>query len=523
MPREIVFAAAPFGHTKRLTGERRMSAKELEDPQVDETDAVDAVEGDAEGEGDAAPERLNLDVKIDKPSACERHVTVTVAREDVDRYLDEAYSEMMSTAAVPGFRVGRAPRKLVESRFKEEIGEKIKGSLLMDSLSQISEDQQFTAISEPELKLDAIEVPDEGPMVFEFDIEVRPEFDLPKWKGLKIERPVRDFTDPDVEEHLEQMLSRYGQLVPFEGAASQGDYVTANIRVTHDGEAVTAEDERVVRLRPHLSFLDGRLENFGKLLDGVKAGDKRSGKVKLTQDAPNEELRGQDVDVEFEVLEVKKLKLPELTADFLQEMGAFDSEEKLREAIRANLQRQLEYEQQKKARQQITAELVKKADWELPPGLLKRQSSRELERAVMEMRRAGFSEAEIRARQNELRQNSAGSTARALKEHFILERIAEEEKIEAQEGDFEQEIFLMALQSGESPRRVRAQIEKRGLMDVLQNQIIERKVLERVQSEAKFKDLPYEPPKVDAEAISMAAGGDTDAIPAAQEADKDEE
>jgi trigger factor len=134
----------------------------------------------------------------------------------------------------------------------------------------------------------------------------------------------------------------------------------------------------------------------------------------------------------------------------------------------------------------------------------------------MEMRRAGFSEAEIRARQNELRQNSAASTARALKEHFILERIAEEEKIEAQEGDFEQEIFLMAMQSGESPRRVRAQIEKRGLMDVLQNQIVERKVLERVQSEAKFG---HAVPAVEGRRRSNrdGTGGNEDAIPEAQE------
>jgi trigger factor len=491
-----------------------MSAKDLEEPEIDETEVG------AESAEDDKPERLNLDVKIDSPSACERHVTVTVAREDVDRYLDEAYSELMSTAAVPGFRVGRAPRKLVESRFKDEIGEKIKGSLLMDSLSQISEEQSFTAISEPDLKLDAIEVPDEGPMVFEFDIEVRPEFDLPQWRGLKIERPVREFTDVDVEEQLEHMLARYGQLAPHDGPASAGDYVTVNIRTTHDGALVNEEEERVLRLRSTLSFLDGRLEDFGSLMAGAKAGDKRASSVKLTQDAPNEELRGQQVDVEFEVLDVKKLKLPELTTDFLQEMGGFESEEKLREAIRANLQRQLEYEQQRKARQQIIAELVKKADWDLPPGLLKRQSVRELERAVMELRRAGFSEAEIRARQNELRQNSASSTARALKEHFLLERIAEEEKIEAQEGDFEQEIFLMAMQSGESPRRVRAQIEKRGLMDVLQNQIVERKVLALVQSEAKFKDMPFEPAKTDVEAISMAVGGDADAIPSIEEAEE---
>jgi trigger factor len=496
-----------------------MSAKDLDEPQVDETEAG----ADEAAEGDGKPERMNLEVEIASPSACERHVTVTVAREDVDRYLDQAYSELMSTASVPGFRVGRAPRKLVESRFKDEIGEKIKGSLLMDSLSQISEEQSFTAISEPELNLDAIEVPDEGPMVFEFDIEVRPEFDLPKWRGLKVERPVREFTDADVDQQLEHMLARYGQLVPHEGAAEDGDYVTVNLRTSHDGKQIAYEEEQTLRIRPQLSFLDGRMDDFAKLMAGAKAGDKRTGTIELTQDAPSEALRGKKLDVEFEVLDVKKLKLPELTADFLQEMGNFESEEKLREAIRANLQRQLEYEQQRKARQQITAELTKKADWELPPGLLKRQSVRELERAVMELRRAGFGEAEIRARQNELRQNSAASTAKALKEHFILERIAEEEKIDAEEGDFEQEIFLMSLQSGESPRRVRAQIEKRGLMDVLQNQIVERKVLERVQAEAKFKDLPYEPAKADVEAISVAAGGDVESIPAAAEPEPEQE
>jgi trigger factor len=106
-----------------------------------------------------------------------------------------------------------------------------------------------------------------------------------------------------------------------------------------------------------------------------------------------------------------------------------------------------------------------------------------------------------------LRQNSTTGTATALKEHFILERIAEEEKIAEEESDYEKEILLIAAQSGESPRRVRAQLEKRGLMDVLRNQIIERKVLELVQSEAKFKDEPYKPEKNDTEAISMAAGG----------------
>ena len=475
-----------------------MAAEELKDP---ETNAA------ADDSSSDEQVKLNLEVEISSPSACERHVTVTVSRTDIDRYMDDAYSEMMPEASVPGFRAGRAPRKLVENRFKKEVGEQIKGSLLMDSLSQISEEQSFTAISEPDLNLDALEVPEEGPLVFEFDIEVRPEFDMPNWKGIKLDRPVREFSEEDVDQQLQKMLTRFGELEPHEGPASEGDYLTVNIVTSAGGEQLVRDEERVTRIRPKLSFSDGKLEGFGKLMDGAKAGDKRAGKVALTEDAPNEELQGKEVDVEFEVLEVKQLKLPELTEDFLKEMGEFENEEKLREAIRANLQRQLEYEQQQGIRGQITKSLTEAADWELPPGLLKRQSARELERSVMELRRAGFSEAELRARENQLRQNSTASTAQSLKEHFILERIAEEGKIEAEEGDFEKEISLMSMQSGESPRRVRAQIEKKGLMDVLQNQILERKVLELVESEAKFKDQPYDPEPLDEEAIYLAAGG----------------
>ncbi len=95
-----------------------------------------------------------------------------------------------------------------------------------------------------------------------------------------------------------------------------------------------------------------------------------------------------------------------------------------------------------------------------------------------------------------------------MKEHFILERIAEEEKIEDMPEDYEKEIVLIAQQSGESPRRVRAQLQKRGLMDTLRNQIIERKVIEMILATATFKDVPYQTDTEEAEAIDQSAGGD---------------
>jgi trigger factor len=413
----------------------------------------------------------------------------------------------MPTAQVAGFRPGHAPRKLVEKQFRKGIADKVKSTLLMDSLSQVNEDEDLSAISEPDIDLDAVELPDDGPLTFEFDLEVRPEFDLPKWKGLTIEKPVREFTAADVDRALQNLLANRGRLVPFDGPAAPGDYITVNITFKAGEQVLSSAAEEVIRIRPVLSFRDGRIEGFDRLMAGVRAGETRQADATLTQDAPNEALRGQTVGGSFEVLEVKKLEVPELTSELLDELGGFQLESDLRDAIKDTLQRRLEYQQRQRAREQITAALTQAAAWELPPGLLKRQSRRELQRAIMELQRSGFSEDEIRAHENELRQNSAVSTARALKEHFILERIAEEEEIDIAEGDYDAEIALIAYQTQESPRRVRARLEKAGSMDVLRNQIIERKVIDEILAHASFQEVPYETGETDAAAVELAAGG----------------
>src|ERR1700716_111021 len=149
------------------------------------------------------PQKLKLQIKVDNRSACERHVTVTIPREDIERYFDKTFSGLMGTATVPGFRAGRAPRKLVENRFRKDVSDQVKGSLLMDSMAQITEDEKFSAISEPDFDPTAVEIPEQGPMTLDLILEVRPEFDLPQWKGLTVERPVREFTKKDIDARLE--------------------------------------------------------------------------------------------------------------------------------------------------------------------------------------------------------------------------------------------------------------------------------------------------------------------------------
>jgi trigger factor len=473
---------------------------------------------------EGGPQRppLKIETTIDKVSTCQRRVKVSIPREDIERYFDEAIGELMPNALLPGFRPGRAPRSLVTSRFRTELSDQIRSKLLTDAMTQVSEQEKLSPISEPDIDIGAVVLPSEGPMVFDFSIEVRPEFELPRWKGLSIRRPTRAISDADVDEALANLLRERGRLVPHDGPPSPGDMIVARLRFL-DGDTVLSEAaEMEIVVRPKLSFADAELPGFDKLVKKAAAGTTVTAPITVSEEAAVESLRGKQVTMEITVLEVKKLELPELDANLLGELGGFESADALRAAVRKQLENQLEWHRRRQVRQQVSSALTASATWDLPPDLLRRQSQRELERSILELRRSGFDDDSIRRHVNELRQTVMASTARALKEHFILERIAEGESIADSPADYDEEIRAIAAQSGESPRRVRASLEKRGLMDVLRNQIIERKTIDLVTSHASFTDTPFEFQKPDAEAVDHAVCGvvvGEEEIPAAMHAE----
>lgn len=450
---------------------------------------------------------LVIEHSVATVSTCERRVTVTIPREEIDRYREDAVKELVPTAALPGFRPGRAPRALVGQRFKAELSDQIRTKLLSDAMEQVSEKANLAPISEPELDVATVVLPEDGPMIFEFGIEVRPEFDLPAWKGLAIERPSREISDEDVNEALGNLLRERGRLVPSEESPASGDLVVASLRFLDGDKEISRAEELEIVVRPKLSFADAELDGFETLVASAKAGDTVTAEVTISDEAAVEDLRGTSVTMELQVLEVKRFELPELTPAVIAELGAFESEEDLRKAVRQQLESRLDWHRRQRVRQQVSEALTASATWELPPELLKRQSLRELERAILELRRSGFDDDSIRRHVNQLRQSVMASTSRALKEHFILERIAEEESVAETAADYDEEIRAIAAQTSESPRRVRANLEKRGLMDVLRNQIIERKTISLIESQASFTDVPFEFEKPDADAIDHAVCG----------------
>ncbi len=441
-----------------------------------------------------AKPRLELKTEIKDVGPCKKHIRVIVAKDAIAGVMSEAIQEYAGKAEIPGFRVGKVPSSLVKKRFKKEISDQVKQRVLMVSLDQISEDSKIDPINQPNLDMDTVEIPEDADFEYEFEVEVRPTFDLPTYKGMKINRPVREISEQDIDNYQIGFVEQYGSQEPVDAPVAAADFVNVDIVISRNGTEYNKIEDQMVRVMPTLKLQDGELAGFDKLMIGAKDGDTRKAKIKVSMEASTVEMRGEELDVAFTVLDVKRMNVPPVDEEFCDRMG-FASLDALRTAIRRTLERQVKYEQRQTCRKQITDKIIESANWDLPADMVEKQVDNALRREVLEMQQAGFTSQQIMSRENDLRQQSLSMTRRNLKEHFILDRIATEEKLEVTELEIEQEITSMSFQRGESPRRVRARLIKSGVIENLYAQIRERKAVDLILDSAQFNDSPFSLPQ----------------------------
>jgi len=441
----------------------------------------------------AEGEQLVQTVEVSDVGPCKKHIKVTVQREQIDARFDEKYTELVKsdTSQVNGFRPGKAPRKVIERRFKSAVEEQVRTEVLMASLEQLATENQISPLAPPSLDPTKLEIPAAGPFIYEFDVEVRPEFELASYKGITLKRFVKTFTPEEIRVQERRLLEPDGQLVPKEGKdvrVAMEDYIIADVTILDGDKELNKLQEVRVRVEKQLALADGVADNFGKVLTGAKAGDERSVEIKIAESIDNPELRGKVVTAKFLIKDIKFVRLPELTPELLSQFGV-RNEEQFQELIAAHLERRLEYINRQSYRKQVLNQVADASKWELPQDLLVRQSKQAMARRVMEMRSSGMSDEEIIGRRRKLEQDVIVSTANALREHFVLQKIAEVEKIEIEEADIDAEIERIAERSDESPRKVRARMEKEELIEALATELLERQALDLVLQNAVYEDV----------------------------------
>lgn len=456
------------------------------------SEAEGLLTSDGEAVTEVAADRMDLTVAIRNVGPCRKHVSVTVSEADIKAIRETCLEELSEKAQVPGFRVGKVPRQLMQRRFKDEIAAQIKQKVLLASLEQLSEDNRIDPINEPRIDVESLLIPDEGEFHYEFEVEVRPEFDLPDYTSFTIRRPIGEISDAEFAAYREQFLSSYSALEKVDEAAQAGDYVTCSLVFTHEDKVIRELETASIRLVEKLNFQDAVLEGFDKVMAGVKAGETREALVRISMQSPVVEMRGEEVEVTFNVTEVQRRTPTVIDKEFLDKINC-ESEESLDTELRLSVERQVEFQRRQATRQQVLEKISASADWDLPESLVRQQTENALRRELLEMSQAGFTREQVLARENEIRRNAIDNTRQALKEHFVLDRIATEQSIECNEEDITRELLTMSFQSGEPVRRIRARMTKSGMIENLEAQLRERKAVDFILSQATFEDVPREP------------------------------
>ncbi len=429
-------------------------------------------------------------VTIEDSGPCRKKVSIEVPAEVIKETLDEQYNELRRDAEVPGFRRGRAPLRLLEKKYGSDIKKQVKLKLLAQACEEITEDEKLDTLGEPDFDHEKIEMPDDGAMKFDFEVEVRPEFKLPSLDGIAVEKPKAEITDEQVDDELLSMRKRAGLWSPKEGGTVEsGEQIIADAVLKIDGQEEHEKlDNTEIFVRANGFVGPVPVEGLDKLLDGCKIGDVKTTNIEVPKTFYNEQYRDKKIEVEIEVKEVKQLEPAELDQDFFGRHGV-DDEKGLREMIRDSYAEYSQRQAKTAMGEAIYQYLLKETTFDLPADVVADQSSRLLQRQYTNMLMQGVGKEQVDEQMDQLRASSQGQAEEQLKLLFIMEKIADKFKIEVSEEEINGYIAQAAASRGRRPEKMRAELIKDGSLAQFGMQIREQKCIEKLLESANITDV----------------------------------
>jgi trigger factor len=423
------------------------------------TDLKEPEQPEAQKE-EESPELKDI-VTIEQAGPCKKKVTIEIVQEKIKKAIDKQYEELGKEALVPGFRKGRAPRRLLEKRFGKETTEQIKLTLLADASKSAIEDNELQTLGEPDIDFEKIELPAEGSLKFDFEVEVRPEFDLPQLEGIPVTRTKLEVTDEQIDREIEQIQRWSGVWTPREeGSVELEDQIIADAVLKTEG---IEEEQKLDNVEIHVrqnGFVGAiPVEKLDELLVGAKTGETKQTSV----DVPKTffRYRGKKVDIRISIKDIKWLKPAELDENFLKRYEVED-EDDLREKIHDTLHSRLEAQGRTEMTEQIYKYLLDKTEFDLPMDVVAEQAHSVLQRQYTNLLMRGLSREQIDEQIEQLKAGSEQQAQQQLKTFFIMDKVADKLEIEVTDEEINGHIAQLAMQRGQRPERMREDMERNG-------------------------------------------------------------
>lgn len=425
-------------------------------------------------------------VNVEDAGVLKKKVTVTVPRARIDAKFNEMFGELSTSAQVPGFRPGRAPRRLIEKRFGKEVSTDVKNAMLGESLGEALDKSDLKSLGEPEIDPEKIELPDSGDMTYSFEIEVMPEFDLPKLEGIKVAAPKAEMTDKQLDDYINVMREGRATYEDTDEPAGEHDMVLAGAKIT--GEGIEPAERPGLQLRVAPGQVDGLpLVDLGKELTGKKAEDTVKLTVKAPASHPTEEWREKDLTVEITLSQVRKRVLPELNEEFAKQMG-FESVDEFKDFLGTRLEMRVKDQRRREMRNQVVEYLLKEVKFDLPEAAVARHTASVLRKRYVDLLYQGVPREKIDENLTELQTAATEQARNDMRVSFILSKIAQEKNIEVEDTEINARVAAMAAQYNRRPERLRQELEQDGSLEDLSGSILEEKALDMLLESADIQE-----------------------------------
>ena len=439
-------------------------------------------------------------VSVEDAGPALKRLTIELPESRIKEKIESMYGELRDDAVLPGFRRGRAPRRLLEKRFKASITDQLKGQLLTESYTQAIEDEGLDVIGEPDVKdADKLEVPESGAFKYVVEVEISPQVVLPAFDKIKVNKTITEVGDAEIDAGIEQLRERFGKPNTVEdGKAKEGDYLSADVTILagedagDDAEVITEQNDTYIMVPT--KEMEGKghvvgivVDDLAKRLKGKQGGDVET--ISMTGPAghENEKIKGQPITLKIAVKKIERIEPAEV--DSLPAMVGVESVDEMKTRIKEMLEQRHEQNQRADMHKQVADYLVDNVELELPEGVTGRQTARVLQRQQMELAYRGVPEEEIAQQISESRESSEASAIRQLKLFFILDKAAKDLEIEVHENEINGRVAQIAYQQGQRPEKVRQEMHKRGQIEQLYLQIREQKVMDQIIEQADVTEV----------------------------------
>jgi len=438
-----------------------------------------------------APTGPTYKATIEEVGPCKKRLVIEVPEQAIQAALDEQYKTFRQEVILPGFRRGRAPRRLLEKRLGKEAQEQVKLRLIAQTSDAAIKDNKLAILNEPQVDVDSVQLPVKGPMTYQFEVEVWPEFELPPLEGIPVSKTVRQATEEQVDAELERLRRIRGVWMPRpEAEPSQlDDLLIADVQVKVEGTEQPEHLENIeVHIRPQGTVAQVPVPNLDEYLVGLKPGQSVDISVDVPKTYFKQEYRGKKVQVHLDAKEIKYLRPADVDKAFLDRFGA-QSVEELRQMLKEAVQSELERQTRQEMEDQIYQYLLDKTNFDLPLDLVADQAASALQRIYVRLLSQGLSPQEIEGHMEALRASSEEQAKRQVKTFFVIDKVCEKLGIEVSDEEVNGLVAQIAWRRGQRPERLKEQMARDGTLGQFRLEVRQAKCIDKLLEMAKVTEV----------------------------------